>query len=171
MFKSQELSLLSRGQKGQSSLRDILQPLVKEILDDKSLSIHTSPVDVYKQWINQTETETGKPSELPYDVDNETAMKHPEVVAKVEASIKCLQVAADKFLNSIIKSTDLIPYGMKYVAMTLREALSEKFPQAGEDDILKVRAKAISKPNQINFENSRERGRIRHCRDFFSLNS
>ncbi|XP_065059905.1 ras GTPase-activating-like protein IQGAP1 isoform X2 [Rhopilema esculentum] len=128
----------NRGQKGQSSLRDILQPLVKEILDDKSLSIHTSPVDVYKQWINQTETETGKPSELPYDVDNETAMKHPEVVAKVEASIKCLQVAADKFLNSIIKSTDLIPYGMKYVAMTLREALSEKFPQAGEDDILKV---------------------------------
>ena len=127
-----------RGQKGQSSLRDILQPLVKEIIEDKNLSILTSPVDVYKQWINQMETETGKPSDLPYDVDNETAMKHPEVVAKVESSVKSLQVAADRFLNSIIKSTDLIPYGMKYVAMTLRESLTEKFPQAGEDDVLKV---------------------------------
>ena len=29
-------------------------------------------------------------------------------------------------------------YGMKYVAMTLREALSTKFPDASEDDILKV---------------------------------
>lgn len=130
---------LFRGQKGQSSLRDILQPLVKEIIEDKNLSILTSPVDVYKQWINQTETETGKPSELPYDVDNDTAMKHPEVIAKVEASIKSLETAADKFLNSIIKSTDLIPYGMKYVAMTLRESLSEKFPNASEDDILKVK--------------------------------
>ena len=111
---------------------------MKEIIDDKSLSIHTSPVDVYKQWINQMESETGKPSELPYDVDNDTAMKHPEVVAKVEASIKSLRTAADRFLTSISKSTDLIPYGMKYVAMTLREALTEKFPQAGEDDILKV---------------------------------
>lgn len=111
---------------------------MKEIIEDKSLSILTSPVDVYKQWINQTETETGKPSELPYDVDNDTAMKHPEVVAKVEASIKSLQAASDRFLNSIIKSTDLIPYGMKYVAMTLRESLAEKFPQASEDDVLKV---------------------------------
>ena len=130
--------LTFRGQKGQSSLRDILQPLVKEIIEDKNMSILTSPVDVYKQWINQMETETGKPSDLPYDVDNETAMKHPEVVAKVESSVKSLQVAADRFLNSIIKSTDLIPYGMKYVAMTLRESLTEKFPQAGEDDVLKV---------------------------------
>ena len=108
------------------------------------MSILTSPVDVYKQWINQMETETGKPSDLPYDVDNETAMKHPEVVAKVESSVKSLQVAADKFLNSIIKSTDLIPYGMKYVAMTLRESLTEKFPQAGEDDVLKVNIRVIS---------------------------
>ena len=140
VFKERDTikGLTFRGQKGQSSLRDILQPLVKEIIEDKNMSILTSPVDVYKQWINQMETETGKPSDLPYDVDNETAMKHPEVVAKVESSVKSLQVAADRFLNSIIKSTDLIPYGMKYVAMTLRESLTEKFPQAGEDDVLKV---------------------------------
>ena len=99
------------------------------------------------------ETETGKPSELPYDVDNETAMKHPEVVARVEASIKSLQVAADKFLNSIVKSTDLIPYGMKYVAMTLRESLTEKFPQSSEDDVLKVEFLIFFICYVVNFRN------------------
>lgn len=128
----------NRGAKGQTSLRDILSPLVKEVLTDKNLVINTSPVEVYKQWINQMETETGKASDLPYDVDNDFAMKQPEVAKRVSASIKALSAAADKFLNSFIKSIDKIPYGMRYVAMTLRESLKSKFPNAKEDDILKV---------------------------------
>lgn len=56
------------------------------------------------------ETETGKASELPYDVDNDFAMQQPEVAKRVEASIKSLTVASDKFLNSFIKSKDKIPY-------------------------------------------------------------
>ena len=67
-------------------------------------------MEVYKQWINQMETETGKTSELPYDVDNDFAMKQPEVAKRVTASIKSLSAAADKFLNSFIKSIDKIPW-------------------------------------------------------------
>ena len=52
--------VFDRGQKGQSSLREILQPLVKGVMEDKNLNINTNPVEVYKQWINQTETETGE---------------------------------------------------------------------------------------------------------------
>ena len=103
------ISYLFRGAKGQSSLRDILQPLVKEVLTDKNLTINTNPVEVYKQWINQMETETGQQSDLPYDVDNDFAMKQPEVAKRVSASIKGLSAAADKFLNSFIKSIDKIP--------------------------------------------------------------
>jgi len=128
----------NRGAKGQTSLRDILAPLVKEVLTDKTLVINTSPTEVYKQWINQMETETGKTSELPYDVDNDFAMSQPEVAKRVQASITALSAAADKFLTSFIKSIDKIPYGMRYVAMTLKDALKKKFPNAKEDDILKV---------------------------------
>lgn len=50
---------------GQNPLRDSLGPALQDVLLDKSLSIRTDPVDVYKTWINQTETQTGlKRSEL-----------------------------------------------------------------------------------------------------------
>ena len=52
--------LMLRGAKGQSSLREILQPLVKSVMEDKKLSINTSPTDVYKAWINQMESQTGE---------------------------------------------------------------------------------------------------------------
>jgi len=50
-----------RNARGQSALRDLLNPLVRSILDDKNLQINTNPIEVYKQWINQTEAETGRP--------------------------------------------------------------------------------------------------------------
>ena len=45
---------------GQSALREILGPLVKQVLDNKDLHINTNPVEIYKQWINGKELETGK---------------------------------------------------------------------------------------------------------------
>ena len=45
---------------GQNALRDILGPLVKQVLDNKDLHINTNPVEIYKQWINGKELETGK---------------------------------------------------------------------------------------------------------------
>ena len=51
---------LPRGTRGQSSLRELLQPLVEGVLNDKNLSINTNPLEVYKAWINQMESETGE---------------------------------------------------------------------------------------------------------------
>lgn len=50
----------NRGARGQNTLRQLLAPVVKEIIDDKSLVINTSPVEVYKAWVNQLETQTGE---------------------------------------------------------------------------------------------------------------
>lgn len=47
---------------GQTVLRDILSPLVNEILTQSELILNISPVDVYKAWINQMESETGEKS-------------------------------------------------------------------------------------------------------------
>lgn len=54
------LFYLRRGNRGQSSLRELLQPLVEGVLNDKNLSINTNPLEVYKAWINQMESETGE---------------------------------------------------------------------------------------------------------------
>jgi len=50
----------ARNARGQGALRELLNPLVTTVLDDPSLHINTNPVEVYKQWINQTEAETGQ---------------------------------------------------------------------------------------------------------------
>ena len=56
---NQNFLRLFRGTRGQSSLRELLQPLVEGVLNDKNLSINTNPLEVYKAWINQMESETG----------------------------------------------------------------------------------------------------------------
>lgn len=50
----------NRGARGHNTLRQLLAPVVKDIIDDKNLGINTNPVDVYKAWVNQLETATGE---------------------------------------------------------------------------------------------------------------
>ncbi|NXC15715.1 IQGA2 protein, partial [Corythaeola cristata] len=128
----------NRGARGQNTLRQLLAPVVKEIMEDKSLIINTSPVDVYKSWVNQLEMQTGEASKLPYDVTTEQALTHTEVVNKLESSIQSLRTVTDKVLASIFSSLNMMPYGMRYIAKVLKNSLHEKFPDATEDELLKI---------------------------------
>uniref|UniRef100_A0A673CGJ0 IQ motif containing GTPase activating protein 2 n=1 Tax=Sphaeramia orbicularis TaxID=375764 RepID=A0A673CGJ0_9TELE len=128
----------NRGARGHNTLRQLLAPVVKDIIEDKSLGINTNPVDVYKAWVNQLETATGEASKLPYEVTPEQAMSHEEVRNRLEASSLALRSATDKVLSSIVSSLDNIPYGMRYVAKVLKNSLHEKFPDASEDELMKI---------------------------------
>uniref|UniRef100_A0A8B9GFV6 IQ motif containing GTPase activating protein 2 n=1 Tax=Amazona collaria TaxID=241587 RepID=A0A8B9GFV6_9PSIT len=128
----------NRGARGQNTLRQLLAPVVKEIMEDKSLIINTSPVDVYKSWVNQLEMQTGEASKLPYDVTTEQALTHTEVVNKLESSIQSLRAVTDKVLTTIFSSLSMMPYGMRYIAKVLKCSLHEKFPDATEDELLKI---------------------------------
>ncbi|NXB05339.1 IQGA1 protein, partial [Cnemophilus loriae] len=128
----------NRGARGQNALRQILAPVVKEIIDDKSLNIKTDPVDIYKSWVNQMESQTGEASKLPYDVTPEQALSHEEVRTRLDASIRNMRTVTDKFLSAIISSVDKIPYGMRFIAKVLKDSMHEKFPDAGEDELLKI---------------------------------
>ncbi|XP_061585009.1 ras GTPase-activating-like protein IQGAP2 [Cololabis saira] len=128
----------NRGARGHNTLRQLLAPVVKDIIDDKTLGINTNPVDVYKAWVNQLESATGEASKLPYEVTPEQAMSHEEVRSRLQASSVALRSATDKVLNSIVSSLDNIPYGMRYIAKVLKNTLHKKFPDASEDDLLKI---------------------------------
>ncbi|XP_052599487.1 ras GTPase-activating-like protein IQGAP2 isoform X2 [Peromyscus californicus insignis] len=128
----------NRGARGQNTLRQLLAPVVKEIIEDKALIINTNPVEVYKAWVNQLETQTGEASKLPYDVTTEQALTYPEVRNKLEASIENLRKVTDKVLGSIISSLDLLPYGLRYIAKVLKNSIREKFPDATEEELLKI---------------------------------
>lgn len=49
----------NRGARGQNALRQLLSPVVKDIIENKSLGINTNPIDIYKAWVNQIESATG----------------------------------------------------------------------------------------------------------------
>ncbi|XP_076802630.1 ras GTPase-activating-like protein IQGAP1 isoform X2 [Clavelina lepadiformis] len=128
----------NRGAKGQSSLRAILAPQVQEVMKNKSLNINMSPVEIYKAWISQKETETGEASDLPYDVTTTQAMEHDEVKKKVEESINQLRTVTEAFMNAILGSVDEIPYGLRYIAKCLQNLLKNKFPDTPDDEVLKM---------------------------------
>ncbi|KAM7080273.1 ras GTPase-activating-like protein IQGAP3 isoform 2-T2 [Ciconia maguari] len=127
-----------RNARGQNALRQILGGPVQEVLQDKTLSIRTNPVDIYKAWINQTESQSGQKSKLPYEVSPQQALSHPEVQRRLDISIRNLLTITDKFVSAITSSVDKIPYGMRYVAKILRTSLAEKFPEASVEEIDKI---------------------------------
>nr|XP_054969089.1 ras GTPase-activating-like protein IQGAP3 isoform X4 [Pan paniscus] len=127
-----------RNGRGQSALQEILGKVIQDVLEDKVLSIHTDPVHLYKNWINQTEAQTGQRSHLPYDVTPEQALSHPEVQRRLDIALRNLLAMTDKFLLAITSSVDQIPYGMRYVAKVLKATLAEKFPDATDSEVYKV---------------------------------
>ncbi|XP_066466248.1 ras GTPase-activating-like protein IQGAP3 [Tiliqua scincoides] len=127
-----------RSPRGQNALRQILGGPVQEVLQNKTLSIRTDPVEIYKGWINQMESQSGQKSNLPYDVSPEQALSHPEVQRRLDISLRHLLAMADKFLLAITSSVEQIPYGMRYIARVLKRSLAEKFPKAAKEEIYKV---------------------------------
>ncbi|XP_060777825.1 ras GTPase-activating-like protein IQGAP3 [Neoarius graeffei] len=127
-----------RHARGQNALRDILGPVVREVLQDHTLSIRIDPVEIYKSWINQTESQTGHKSSLPYEVSAEQALSHPEVQQRLNIAITNLKTLTDRMLHAITSNLHKLPYGLRYTAKVLRDSLHEKFPQASEEELYKI---------------------------------
>ncbi|XP_052532419.1 ras GTPase-activating-like protein IQGAP1 [Tympanuchus pallidicinctus] len=92
----------NRGARGQNALRQILAPVVKEIIEGESLNVRTDPVDIYKCWVNQMGSQNGEAGKLPYDVTPEQALNHGEVRTHLDASIRDVKAVTDKFLSAIV---------------------------------------------------------------------
>uniref|UniRef100_A0A3B5QSV7 IQ motif containing GTPase activating protein 3 n=1 Tax=Xiphophorus maculatus TaxID=8083 RepID=A0A3B5QSV7_XIPMA len=127
-----------RQARGQNALRDSLGPALRDVLLDQTFSIRTDPLEVYKTWINQTETQTGHKSSLPYEVSAEEALSHPEVQRRIDIAIINLKNLTDRVLKAITSNLNKLPYGLRYTAKVLRDALKTKFPVASEAELYKI---------------------------------
>ena len=78
-----------------------------------------SPVEIYKQWINSMEYDSGQVAGMPYDVNAETALKYDEVKKRLQKSIVKLKQVTTMFLATIVKSRQKLPYGILYIAKVL----------------------------------------------------
>ena len=128
----------NRSGRGGYGLKDLLGPLIKQVLDDSKLKINTNPVEVYKSWINQQESESGQACGLPYDVNQEVALGYEEVQKRLARSITDLKRMVTLFLTTIAKGLDKFPYGILYISKILYQVLQDKFPDSHDKDLLKV---------------------------------
>ncbi|KAB7496970.1 Ras GTPase-activating-like protein IQGAP2, partial [Armadillidium nasatum] len=129
---------LHRKGHGQSKLKEIVGPLIEEVLKDSTLHLNTNPVEIYRNWVNQIEMGTGNASNLPYVVKTEEALQYPEVQSRLNTAVQLLREYADMFCSRIVSSKDLVPYSMRYMAKVMKRSLHKRFPHTQEKDILKA---------------------------------
>jgi len=132
---TQMLSAYARRGQGLSILKDILEAPLKEMTGTKDLNLEIDPVKVYQQMITDTETKTGKQSDLPREVDAETALKHPEVEPILNKRIADLTHWCSVVLASIVKAVDAIPYGVRWICKQLAVLCRERFADADRNQV------------------------------------
>ncbi|KAG7276552.1 hypothetical protein CRUP_019602 [Coryphaenoides rupestris] len=104
--------------RGHNALRHILGAAIKDVLSDGALSIRTDPLDIYKTWINTAETQTG--------------------TKRLDIAIINLKNLTDRVFTAITTNLYKLPYGLRYTAKVLRDALHSKFPEARPEEIYKI---------------------------------
>ena len=122
--------------------KELLRPLINEIVTSKE-RFHLTPVDIYRQWVNLLESQTGTAANLPYDVDSAKAMEHPEVQERMNTMLNSIKPIVSNFITVITENVNKIPYGLRYITMLMRESLLRQFPDINEDELVKVLSNLI----------------------------
>ena len=128
----------NRGAKERKYLRDLLQPLIKRILEDHTLDLETDPMIIYKASIKEEESRTGEKSTRPYEVNREEALNDPGTRSTFIKRLQQLRNSTEQFLDAIQAALPGMPYGIRYIAKALKQALQIKFPHENENAIMRV---------------------------------
>ncbi|KAJ2761591.1 iqgap- protein, partial [Coemansia nantahalensis] len=128
----------NRGAKEREYLRDLLQPLIRKVIEDAELDLESDPLVIYRTLIREEESRTGEKSRRPYDISREDALNDMETRTTFIRHLRQLRVLADEFIAAIQESLSRMPFGMRYIARELRRALTQKFPDEPEGQVMKV---------------------------------
>ncbi|KAJ2335610.1 iqgap- protein, partial [Coemansia sp. RSA 2681] len=128
----------NRGAKERKYLRDLLQPLIKKVIEDVDLDLESDPLVIYRTLIREEESRTGEKSRRAYDITREDALNDMETRTTFIRHLRQLRVLADEFIAAIQESLCHMPYGMRYIARELRRALTAKFPDEPEAQVMKI---------------------------------
>lgn len=81
---------------------------------------------------------TGRPSERPLHVDHTEALNDPETRTTFIRHLQELRLRTETFLDAILESLPRMPYGIRFIAKEVGNALRVKFPNEPEENIMKA---------------------------------
>ncbi|ORZ38843.1 hypothetical protein BCR44DRAFT_42807, partial [Catenaria anguillulae PL171] len=126
-----------RGAKERQFLQSVLASAVSKVCQCP-LDLETDPIQVYKLLIKEEESSTGQKSAKRYEVTKEEALKDPATVERIQRNYKVLDQFVQEVLTSITGSLGRMPYGIRYIAKRLHDALTARFPKEKPENTLRV---------------------------------
>lgn len=126
---------------GQSYLKSVLSEKINSLIEHKDLNLEINPLkvrpqyppfaleiqliidiffQVYEQMIQQIDQEGKEHESLPQAVSPESAALNPDVQAIIQPRLQMLMDIADSFLDTIIGSLEMVPYGIRWICKQIR---------------------------------------------------
>ncbi|KAI9885573.1 MAG: 40S ribosomal protein S21 [Watsoniomyces obsoletus] len=128
-----------RSPRDRKYLRDLMGPLVREYtIDSPELDLESDPMQIYLALINDEELQTGRRSQRDPDISREEAIKDPEARKIFTDRLQDLRDIADHFFTALDELLPKMPYGIRYVAQQIFEALVNRFRNESKQQILQI---------------------------------
>ncbi|KAK7634528.1 hypothetical protein IWX49DRAFT_35853 [Phyllosticta citricarpa] len=137
-FWSRLLNGYIRSPRDRKFLRDLLNPLIMEIMENQNLDLESDPLQIYRSAINNEELRTGRRSHRPQNISREEAINDQETRDTFIANLKELRDIADQMLNYLEDLLHKMPYGMRFVTQQQFEALAARFPYDDQTYLLQI---------------------------------
>ena len=117
---SRMMTTYTRRSPGQSYLKQILSDRINNLIEHKDIDLEINPLKVFEQMVKKIELETGLPYPHPTSITGEEAQDNPNVQAIIGPRLTTLTDIALSFLDTIISSIDLVPYGIRWICKQIR---------------------------------------------------
>ncbi|KAI0353517.1 hypothetical protein OH77DRAFT_1497233 [Trametes cingulata] len=111
-------------------IRETLQGVIREVINAEDLDLETDPCVIYRVRTDLEEMRSGVPSNRPKDVTFQQALLDPDTRAEYIRHLQVLQWWTEEFVRAITTSLHRMPYGMRYMAREMLNAVKAKFPEA-----------------------------------------
>lgn len=140
---SRMMTTYTRRGPGQSYLRSSIAPALNKIIDQKDLNLEINPLRVYEELRNRARddelsdkysldvNEPGSSFDIAMpQISTEEAARHPKVLEIIRPRQTKLMKFANKLLDTIISSLDMVPYGIRWICKQIRLLTKRKYPAA-----------------------------------------
>ncbi|QPG95894.1 hypothetical protein C2857_002423 [Epichloe festucae Fl1] len=129
----------TRSPRDRKYLRSLLGPLIRDnIVEDPALDLESDPMQIYRSAINNEELRTGRPDSRPLDVPREAAIRDPETRRLFIDHLRDLREICDQFFLALEDMAHKMPYGLRFLAGQMFQALCQHFNREPQENLLQI---------------------------------